>query len=89
LGFAPQIAFGAKPVIASATTATGQVGVAFTYQITASNTPTSYSATGLPTGLTVSTSTGKITGTPTTAAVSSVTIGATNACANYQCLIQT
>jgi hypothetical protein len=40
--FTPQIARAAKPAITSATTATGQVGVAFTYQITASNTPTSY-----------------------------------------------
>ncbi len=73
-----QAVYAAKPVITSATTATGQVGVAFTYTITASNTPTSYSATGLPAGLSVSTSTGKITGTPTAAGKSSVTIGATN-----------
>ncbi|HTB81245.1 MAG TPA: putative Ig domain-containing protein, partial [Opitutaceae bacterium] len=68
-----------KPVITSAATATGQVGVAFSYQITASNSPTSFSATGLPAGLSVSTSTGLISGTPTTAATSSVTINATNA----------
>jgi hypothetical protein len=73
----PQTAHAAKPVVTGGT-ATGQVGVAFTYQIIASNTPTSYSATGLPSGLTVSTSTGKITGTPTAAGAKSVTIGATN-----------
>jgi alpha-tubulin suppressor-like RCC1 family protein len=66
------------PVITSATTATGTTGVAFNYTITASNSPTSYSATGLPAGLSVNTSTGKITGTPTTVGTSSVTIGATN-----------
>src|SRR5437867_17501 len=36
------------PVITSAGTATGQVGVAFSYQMTATNSPTSFSATGLP-----------------------------------------
>src|SRR5439155_1034472 len=67
------------PVITSATTATGQVGAAFSYQITATNNPTSYGATGLPAGLTVNTSTGLISGTPTTAGTYSVTISATNA----------
>ena len=66
------------PVITSATTATGTAGTAFTYQIIASNTPTSYNATGLPAGLVVSASTGAITGTPTTAGTSSVTISAIN-----------
>src|SRR5439155_2733968 len=66
------------PVITSPATATGQVGVAFSYQITATNNPTSYNATGLPAGLTVNTSTGLIFGTPTTAGTYSVTISATN-----------
>jgi len=44
---------GAPPVITSATTASGTVGSAFSYQITATNAPTSYGATGLPAGLTV------------------------------------
>jgi hypothetical protein len=52
------------PVISSAATATGNVGTAFSYQITASNTPTSYNATGLPPGLSVNTATGLISGTP-------------------------
>ena len=68
----------AVPVITSATTASGTVGSAFSYQITASNTPTSYGATGLPAGLTVSNTTGLISGTPTTAATSTVTLSATN-----------
>src|SRR5438067_1194781 len=67
------------PVITSPATATGQVGVAFSYQITATNNPTSYNATGLPAGLTVNTSTGLISGTPTTAGTYTVTISATNA----------
>src|SRR5947208_3561264 len=66
------------PIITSATTSTGQVGVAFSYQITATNNPTSYNATGLPAGLTVNTTTGLISGTPTTAGTYTVTISATN-----------
>jgi PKD repeat protein len=69
----------AAPVITSAATATGTVGIAFSYQIVASNTPTSYSATGLPAGLTLNTTSGLISGTPTTAATSNVTLSATNA----------
>src|SRR5438552_9510910 len=74
---------GPKPVITSPTTATGQVGVAFSYQITATNSPTSYGATGLPSGLSVNTSTGLISGTPAAGTDAgspySVTISATNA----------
>ena len=55
---------GGTPVITSATSASGIAGSAFSYQITASNSPTSYGATGLPPGLTVNTSTGLISGTP-------------------------
>jgi hypothetical protein len=66
------------PAITSSTSASGTVGTAFTYQITASNSPTSYSATGLPAGLSVNTTTGAITGTPSVSGTSSVTIGATN-----------
>ncbi len=70
---------GALPVITSGTTASGVVGTAFSYQITATNTPTSYGATGLPAGLSVNTTTGLISGTPTTAGTSTVTLSATNA----------
>jgi len=68
----------APPVITSATTASGRVGSAFSYQITATNTPTSYGATGLPAGLSVNTGTGLISGTPTSAGTSTVTLSATN-----------
>src|SRR6266571_1801264 len=75
-------AFAAKPVITSSLTATGQVGVAFSYTITATNSPTSYNATGLPAGLSVNTSTGLISGTPAVGTNAgspySVTISATN-----------
>jgi len=67
------------PVITSATTASGYVGLPFSYNITATNSPTSYSATGLPAWASVNTSTGAITGTPTAAGTTSATISATNA----------
>jgi hypothetical protein len=70
---------GSAPVITSATTATGTVGRAFSYQITASNGPTSYNAAGLPAGLSVNTGSGVISGTPTTVGSNSVTISASNA----------
>jgi Putative Ig domain len=58
--------------------ATGTVGVAFTYQITVANgNPTSYGATSLPPGLTVNTSTGAISGTPTAGGTYTVTLSAT------------
>lgn len=67
------------PVITSTLTSSGAVGTVFGgYTITASNTPTSYHATGLPTGLSVNTSTGAITGTPTGGGSFNVLISATN-----------
>ncbi|MBI3883953.1 MAG: putative Ig domain-containing protein, partial [Sphingobacteriales bacterium] len=69
----------APPSVTSASTASGTTGTAFSYSITASNTPTSYGATGLPAGLTVNTSTGVISGTPTTAGTYTTTVSATNA----------
>jgi len=67
------------PAITSPLTATGTVGTAFSYQITATNNPTSYGATGLPSMLTVNTATGAITGTPTATGSYTVTLSATNA----------
>src|SRR5205823_997537 len=67
------------PVITSPLTATGTVGTAFSYQITATNCPSSYNASPLPPGLSVNTSTGLISGTPTVGGVYTVTISATNA----------
>ncbi len=69
---------GNRPVITSGTSATGNPNAAFTYTITASNTPTSFNATGLPAGLTVNTTTGVISGTPTTSGSSTVALTATN-----------
>ncbi|MBI3894883.1 MAG: putative Ig domain-containing protein [Acidobacteria bacterium] len=67
------------PVITSSLSASGTVGTAFSYQITATNNPTSFGASGLPGGLSVNTATGEISGTPTTAGTFPVTISATNA----------
>ncbi len=73
---APSVA----PVITSPATSPGTVGTPFvTYLIAATGLPTSYSATGLPAGLTLNTVTGAINGTPTTAGVTSALLGATNA----------
>src|ERR1700730_8728477 len=68
-----------QPAITSALTASGTAGTLFSYTITASNNPTSFNATGLPGGLSVNTTTGVISGTPTAARTSSVTLSATNA----------
>jgi hypothetical protein len=67
------------PVITSPSTASGTVGSAFSYQITAINNPISYGATGLPTGLSVNTATGLISGTPTAPGTTPVPLSATNA----------
>ena len=69
----------AAPVITSTLTATATRGTAFTYQIAADSSPTSFNATGLPGGLSINTSTGQISGTPNVAAATfNVTISATN-----------
>ena len=52
---------------------------AFSYQIAGTNTPTSYSSTSLPTGLSLNPTTGLISGAPTATGTSTVTISATNA----------
>jgi autotransporter-associated beta strand protein len=68
-----------SPEISSATTAAATLGAAFSYNITASASPTIYSASGLPAGLSINTSTGLISGTPTAMGQSLLTLGATNA----------
>lgn len=66
------------PTITSTLTASGAQGSPFSYTITATQTPTSYNATGLPAGLSINTTTGVISGTPTLAWTYNVTISATN-----------
>jgi hypothetical protein len=74
-----QAAASGAPLITSPTTATATAGTPFRYAITATNTPTAFAATGLPAGLSVDTTTGVVSGTPTTAGVSAVVLGASNA----------
>lgn len=69
----------AAPVITSSLTASGTQGEAFTYTITATNTPTSFSASNVPAGLSLNASTGVLSGTPTGGGARSVTIRAINA----------
>ena len=66
------------PVVTSAASAMGTFGSPFTYQITATNGPTSYGASPLPLGLTVQASTGVIAGTPTQAGTYPVWVTAAN-----------
>ena len=66
------------PEITSAATDSVTSGTSVSFQITAVNSPTSFSATGLPTGLSINTSTGLITGTPTTPGTFTANVTATN-----------
>jgi sugar lactone lactonase YvrE len=66
------------PVVTSATTVSATVGASFSYGITATNSPTSYSAAGLPPGLTFNAATGIISGVPTATGPYTVVVGATN-----------
>ena len=67
------------PVFSNPGTATGIYGSDFNYIIAASNYTSSYTATGLPAGLTFNSSTELISGTPSTVGTSSITLGAINA----------
>ena len=69
-----------NPPSISSGNATGTVGVAFSYQIQASNSPTSYDTVPNPPapGLTVNTTTGVTSGTPTTAGTYAIQLRATN-----------
>lgn len=66
------------PALTSATAATATVGTAFSYTATASASPTTYAATGLPAGLGIDAASGVVSGTPTTPGTSLVTLSATN-----------
>jgi len=68
------------PVISSNLTAGATYGSAFSYTITATGTPSSFNATGLPTGLTFSGAT--ISGTPTQTGSFPVTISANDGVGN-------
>ena len=66
------------PAITSAGSASGVAGSAFTYTITATPSPTSYSAQNLPPGLILNPLTGVISGTPAYEGVFAATISASN-----------
>jgi len=66
------------PVITSPTTAGGIAGQAFSYQITASNSPTSFGASSLPAWATINKTSGVISGATPTAGTNVVTLSASN-----------
>jgi hypothetical protein len=68
-----------SPVITSSSTAGGTAGSAFAYTIAATNTPTAFTATGLPAGLAVNGTTGAISGVASAPGESTVVLGASNA----------
>ena len=72
-------AAGPVPAVTSALLVSGQPGTPFSYTITGTNSPTAFAAAGLPAGLALTATTGVISGTPTAAAVSTVTLTASNA----------
>lgn len=67
------------PVITSPTSAVAHIGVPFSYQITASNAPVSFTTEGLPPGLALAAGTGVITGAPLTEGLFYFSAGALNA----------
>jgi hypothetical protein len=66
------------PVITSSANADSLVNTAFNYPIQAANLPTSFGATGLPSGLTLNSLSGALTSTNTSGGTFNVTITASN-----------
>ncbi len=67
------------PIMTSTATASGNAGFAFGFRVTASNAPASFSATGLPSGLSINALTGLISGVASTPGIYPVNVSATNA----------
>lgn len=67
------------PVITSGSSASGGYGTAFSYAITATNAPTSFGATGLPSGLSLHAATGVISGTLPNPGTYTIGLSASNA----------
>jgi hypothetical protein len=69
----------AIPVISNKPlTADGRMTAPFNFTITASDNPTAFAASPLPTGLVINALTGAISGIPTTVGITNVVLGATN-----------
>ena len=78
IGFFDKYLLPYTPAITSASSFSGSAGTSVNYQITANNSPTSYSQSGLPTGISLDSSTGIISGTlPSSLGTTVVTITAT------------
>ena len=67
-----------KPVITSPLVFSGRQGDVFSYQITATQLPTSYTTTTLPGGLALNATTGQISGTPNQNGTFALTLGVVN-----------
>jgi hypothetical protein len=66
------------PVINSNLQASGRVGSAFYYQVTATNAPTGFTATPMPAGLSFNQKTGVLSGTPQVAGTYNIALTASN-----------
>ncbi|HEY5078758.1 MAG TPA: immunoglobulin domain-containing protein [Opitutaceae bacterium] len=71
-------AAGPLPSLTSPALVSSPESAAFSYTITATNSPTSFAATGLPAGLSLDTSSGVISGTPDAPQVASISLTAAN-----------
>ncbi len=78
------IGFGAPSITAPTSSFSGTVGTPISITPTANGTVTSWSASGLPSGLTINTVTGVISGVPTSPITTTVTLVATNSLGTSQ-----
>lgn len=78
------------PVITSTLSATAQVGADFCYSIAALYNPTSFNAIGLPNNLSIDTSSGIISGIPSSSGIYNIILSATNSAGTVSsCLVLT